>query len=307
MIAVIGSNMMDLVTYTERMPLPGETLAAQEFKIGHGGKGANQAVAAANMGSKVIMVSKVGDDGFADQTIRNFENYGIDTRYVQKVANVSSGVAPIMVDPSSQNSILIIKGANDHLLPKDVDEAAEDLKQCSMILLQLEIPLETIYYVIQFGKENGIPVLLNPAPATKELAIERVCDCAYFAPNETELSILTDMPVDSVEEALAAARTLTDRGLENIVVTLGKKGSLWVTKETSEFIPALVVQAVDTTGAGDSFIGAFAALYEELGDVKQALEGATVYAAMGVQGKGTQTSYPKRDAYEAYVKEVKNA
>jgi len=306
MIAVIGSNMVDLTTYVERMPAQGETLEAPSFAIGCGGKGANQAVAAALLGNEVLMVTRVGDDIFADNTIANFKKFGIETKYVKKVANMPSGVAPIFVDASSQNSILIVKGANNKLLPEAIDEAAADLKKCSMILLQLEVPLETIYYAIDFGKKNNIPVVLNPAPATKDLDIQKVCDCAFFMPNETELSILTDMPVNTLEEVVAAAKILVNKGLKNVIVTLGSRGSVWVHDDTHTFVPSLKVNAVDTSGAGDSFIGCFASMYEETKDILKAMKCATTFAALGVQGKGTQSSFPSRERYEAFLKEVED-
>lgn len=301
MIGVIGSNMVDLVTYCDRMPKPGETIAAPDFAMGNGGKGANQAVAAASLGADVLMVSKVGDDFFADNTLANFEKRGINTKYVTKVPGVSSGVAPIFVDSSSQNSILIIKGANEHLLPEHVDEAAEDLKKCSLILLQLEIPLETVYYAIEFGKREGIPVMLNPAPADPDLDLEKVCQCAFFTPNETELATLTGRPVETEAQVLAAARMLTAKGLQNVIVTLGRRGSLWVRADGENFVPALQVQAVDTTGAGDSYIGAFAAIYEKTDSIAAAMAGATAYAALGVQGRGTQSSYATAAAFKEYL------
>lgn len=245
-VAVIGSNMVDLTSYITRMPVIGETLEAPSFSMGCGGKGANQAVAAARCGAEVLMITKVGDDAFADNTIRNFKAHGIDTRYVQKVPEMSSGVAPIFVDESGKNSILIIKGANNCLKPENVDAAEEDLVKCQMIILQLEIQLETVYHAIDFGKKHGIPVLLNPAPATKELDIGKVCDCTFFMPNETELSILTDLPVDTDEEVLAAADVLIRKGLENVIVTLGGRGSMLVTAEGHELVPAYKVDAVDT-------------------------------------------------------------
>lgn len=150
-IAVIGSNMVDLITYIDRMPGQGETLEAPGFALGCGGKGANQAVAAAKLGADVLMLSKVGDDMFADNTLANFQRFGIDTRYVQRVPGVSSGVAPIFVRPDSHNSILIVKGANAHLSPADIDAAAVDLRACTLIVLQLEINLETVYYAIEFA------------------------------------------------------------------------------------------------------------------------------------------------------------
>ncbi len=303
MIAVIGSNMVDLTSYITRMPKAGETLEAPDFKLGCGGKGANQAVAAASLGTDVLMVSKVGDDIFADSTIANMKKRGVDTTYVEKVEGVSSGVAPIFVDSSSQNSILIIKGANAHLKPVDVDAAADDLKKCTMIILQLEIPLETVYYAIEFGNRHHIPVLLNPAPATKELDLERVCQCDFFVPNETELAILTDMPTETDDEVVAAARFLLNKGMKNVIVTLGDRGSLWVTSDDTTFVPANKVQAIDTSGAGDAYIGCFASHYDADKDIQQAMKAATVYSGLSVQGKGTQSSYPtKEQFYEAMNK-----
>ena len=194
-IAVVGSNMVDLVTYVKRMPVRGETVEAPSFEMGHGGKGANQAVAAAKLGASVVMVTAVGDDMFADNTIKNLASLGVDTTYVRRVAGKSSGVAPIMVEPSGENSILIVKGANADLSPADVERAADALKTCELILLQLEVPLETVYAAIAFGKRHGVRTVLNPAPATPELDPEKVRDVSFFVPNETELAILTGMPV----------------------------------------------------------------------------------------------------------------
>ena len=161
-VAVIGSNNFDLVTYVTRMPLPGETIEALDFEMGYGGKGANQAVAAARLGANVVMLTAVGDDMFADQTVANFARNGIDTTYVKRVKGRSSGVAPIFVEPSGENSILIVKGANSDLSPADIEKAAEALKSCGLILLQLEIALETVYAAIAFGKQHGVKTLLCP-------------------------------------------------------------------------------------------------------------------------------------------------
>lgn len=207
---------------------------------------------------------------------------------------VSSGVAPIFVESSSQNSILIIKGANQYLLPVDIEKAANELKKCSLIVLQLEIRLETVYYAIDFGKKYGIPVLLNPAPAVKELDVQKISGCEFFIPNESELSLLTGMPVNSKKQAEAAAAVLLDQGIKNVIVTLGSKGVLWVRKEGVDFIEAHSVNAVDTTGAGDAFIGCFSAIYVEKKDVLEALCKANAYAALSVQKKGTQLSYPEK-------------
>src|ERR1700684_500072 len=173
-IAVVGSNMVDLVTYVDRMPIKGETVEAPSFEMGHGGKGGNQAVAAAKLGASVVMVTAVGDDMFADATIRNLEAVGVDTSHVRRVKGKPSGVAPMMVEPSGENSILIVKGANADLSPADIDRAADDLKTCDLILLQLEIPVETVYAAIEFGHAHGLKTLLNPAPALPDLDPERI-------------------------------------------------------------------------------------------------------------------------------------
>lgn len=299
-IAVIGSNMMDLVTYGARMPARGETLAASAFAIGHGGKGANQAVAAARLGSEIVMVSKVGDDAFADQTIRNFEANGIDVRHVGRVAGVSSGVAPIFVEPSGENSILIVKGANDHLRPADVDAAAGALRTCRLILLQMEVPVETVYHAIAFGKANGIEVLFNPAPAAPELDAARVGDATFLVPNETELALLAGMPVDTDAEVVAAARSLVAGGIGTVIVTRGGRGALMVEAGGVHAVAPVAVEPVDTTGAGDAFIGAFAHFYAATGDVKAGLERAARYAALSITRRGTQTSYATAEEFEAF-------
>ncbi len=290
-IAVIGSSMVDLIAYTDVVPKAGETLVAKDFQMGCGGKGANQAVAAALLGSEVMMMARVGDDAFADNTIKNFQSYGVNTDHVEKVAGVSSGVAPIWVDKDSQNRILIIPGANNHLLPVDVDTAAEALKACKLIILQLEIPLETVYHTIDFGNANNIPVILNPAPATPTLDLDYACKCDFFVPNETELEILTGMPVESIDQIRAAADTLLAKGLKNLIVTLGEKGALWLHGDEVSMVDAPSVDAVDTTGAGDAFIGCFAHSYSRHADVVEAMSLAVKYASHSVTGKGTQTSY----------------
>ncbi|MCR1933165.1 ribokinase [Clostridium tepidum] len=301
-IAVIGSNMVDLISYIDRMPKEGETLEASSFKMGCGGKGANQAAVAARLKSEVMMVSKVGDDLFGENTIKNLKNNGINTDFVTVEKNQASGVAPIFVDKESKNSILIIKGANKNLSPKDIDDASEELKKCSLIILQLEIELKTVYYAIDFANKNNIPVLLNPAPATKELDFNYVCKCDFFMPNETELEILTNRPVNTIDNIKEAAYLMVDKGVRNVVVTMGDKGVLWVNKHKEHFIKAHKVDAVDTTGAGDAFIGCFAHFYINTKNILLALEKATAYAALSVTKYGTQTSYPTKEEFEQFLK-----
>lgn len=298
-IAVIGSTNMDLISYIDQVPAGGETRASADFRTAFGGKGANQAVAAAKLGADVLMVSAVGDDIFGDKFMENYRECGIDTSQVSVIKGVASGVASIIVEDSGQNRILINKGANGELTPELLAKSYPELEKCGLIVLQLEIPLETVYAAIDFAKEKGIMVLLNPAPASKELSIEKACLCDFFVPNETELSILTGMPTDTVDEVKAAAKVLLDKGLKNVIVTMGSKGSMWLSNEGQEMVPTQKVKAVDTTGAGDSFIGCFVENYGRNGEILAAMQEASKYAAMGVTRKGAQSSYATRAEFEA--------
>jgi len=293
-IAVIGSNMVDLISYIHRMPAEGETVEAPEFRMGCGGKGANQAVAAARLGSEVVMVSRVGDDVFADTTLANFERHGIRTDHVLR-SEATSGVAPIFVDPDSHNSIIIVKGANALLTPQDVEAAREDIARCGLIVLQLEIPLETVYAAIDLGEELGIPVLLNPAPASPELDLARITGVEFLVPNETELELLTGMPVSSLEDITKATDVLLTAGISNVIVTLGSRGALWAHADGQEIVDAPAVQAIDTTGAGDAFIGCFSTTWVRSGDVLEAIRAGSAYASDSVMRPGTQTSYAWAD------------
>lgn len=300
-IAVIGSNMVDLITYIERLPVQGETLEAPDFALGCGGKGANQAVAAAKLGSEVLMVTKVGDDLFADNTLANFRRFGIDTRHVTRAPGRSSGVAPIFVQPDSHNSILIVKGANAALAPADIQAAEADLRDCALIVLQLEIALETVYAAIDCGQRLGIPVLLNPAPAVADLSAAHLARLDYFVPNETELTLVSGLPVADRDSAFAAARVLAGRGIRHVVVTLGAAGALYVGEEGEFSLPGQRVAALDTTGAGDAFIGCFAhGRVQGLG-LREAMQRAVAYSALSVTGRGTQTSYPEAAVFEDFL------
>lgn len=290
-IAVVGSNMMDLVTYVDHMPLRGETVEAPSFEMGHGGKGANQAIAAARLGSPVVMVTRVGEDAFADATLANFARNGIDTTHVLRTPGAPSGVAPIFVEPSGENSILIVKGANAHLAPADVDAAADLLKGCALILMQLEIPVETVYHTVRRAKEWGVPTLLVPAPALPDLDVARLADLAFLTPNETELATLTGLPVETEAQVEAAAKSLTARGIGTVVVTMGGRGALLVAGDEVRRVAPVKVEPVDTTGAGDAFIGAFAHFHTQGLPVFEALGEAATYAADSITRRGTQRSY----------------
>ena len=290
-VLVIGSNMIDLVTYINRMPVAGETVEAEDFSMGFGGKGANQAVAAAHLGSQVSLLSMVGDDNFGQQQVANFKAANIDVTGVG-VGHKSSGAAPIFVDPTADNRILIIKGANSELTPAVLDAHLDLIQNTKLIVLQQEIPLETNYHAIDLANQYGVPILLNPAPANRHLDMEHVRRVDFFSPNETELATLTGLPTDSMDEISRAAQRLVDMGVKNVLVTIGSRGVLWVSATTSQLIDAVKVDAVDTTGAGDAFIGSFAHYFAQGDTIPQALRHANEYAAITVTRRGTQKSYP---------------
>ncbi len=293
---------MDLVSYIDHIPEAGETREATEFHTACGGKGANQAIAAGRLGADVMMVTVIGDDLFGEKSMDNFLENNIDTNYVWTATDVASGVATIIVDDSSQNRILIHKGANSCLTPEVIEDAEAALGECGLIVLQLEIPMETVYAAIDMGNKLNVPVLLNPAPATKELSLEKACLCDFFIPNETELSILTGMPTGNIEEVKTAAQILVDKGLKNVIVTMGSKGSMWLSKDDYLVIPAEKVEAVDTTGAGDSYIGCFVENYSRTGSIPEAMKEASQYASFSVTRKGTQDSYLTRDEFDKLKK-----
>ncbi len=303
-IGVVGSSNVDLVTYVDRMPVWGETISAPRFEMNHGGKGANQAVAAAKLGAELVMVSKVGDDALGQGVLQNFEQVNVGARHVERVAGQSTGTATILVNAAGDNFILIVKGANGELKPADVEAAASDLKACDLILLQLEVPLDTVYAALVFGKRYGVKTALNPAPAVRNLDMGYVRLAGVLTPNETELAILTGMPVESEDEIAAAARRLVGEGLETVIVTLGARGALLASPQGEKRIAPVKVEAVDSTGAGDAFIGAFAR-YSAAGlGIEAALDRATLYAAQSVTKRGAQKSFATEAEFEAFCARV---
>jgi ribokinase len=297
-IAVVGSANVDLTTFSDRFPKPGETIFGEKFDLGFGGKGANQAVAARLCGSDVFMVARVGDDLFGPATIANFEKLGIDPTHVRIVRGVSSGVAPIFVESSGQNRIIVVKGANDSLKPADVDAAAEMLKSADCIVLQFEIPLQTVYYTIHFARKNGIRCILNPAPA-QPIDMQSIADLDYFVPNESEAETITGLPVRNVDDAKRCAEKLLAGGIRRVLITLGANGSLLAGKDGMQHVPAYFMKSVDSTGAGDAFIGSFATFLGEGFAEREAVMRANLYAGLSTTGVGTQKSFYDRARFEA--------
>jgi ribokinase len=297
-IAVIGSANIDLTTFSDRFPKAGETIFGQKFDLGFGGKGANQAVAARLCGAEVFMVARVGSDLFGPATIENFKKLGIDATHVKQIEGVSSGVAPIFVEPNGQNRILVVKGANDLLKPADVDAASDLLKTVDCMVLQFEIPLETVYYSLGFARKNGIRCIINPAPA-QSVDLNALNDLDYFVPNESEAEAITGMPVRNVEDAKKCAEKLLSGGIKRVLITLGANGSLLASRERMEHVPAFTMKSVDSTGAGDAFIGSFAVFLGEGLAEREAVRRANLYAGLSTTGVGTQKSFYDRARYDA--------
>jgi ribokinase len=297
-IAVVGSANIDLTTFTDRFPKPGETIFGQKFDLGFGGKGANQAVAARLCGADVFMVARVGSDLFGPATIENFKNLGIDASQVKQVPGLSSGVAPIFVDPHGQNRILVVKGANDAVKPADVDAAADMLKATDCIVLQFEIPLETVYYTIRFAQRHKIRCILNPAPG-QPVEMGALAELDYFVPNESEAETITGIRVRTVEDAQKCAEKLLAGGIRRVIITLGANGSLLAGRGVNEHLPAFPVKAVDSTGAGDAFIGSFAVFLAEGLPEREAVRRANLYAGLSTTGVGTQKSFYDRARFDA--------
>jgi ribokinase len=292
-IVVVGSVNTDLVTYAQRLPAPGETLLAEGFLVLPGGKGANQAVAASRLGASVTLVGRVGDDPFGRQRLDGLAAEGIDISGIGISPGVPSGIATIVVEPSGENRILLVAGSNALVRPEDIDDAL--LAAADLVVLQLEIPLDTVASVIARcpGK-----VLLNPAPA-QPLDPAMLAGLAFLVPNQAELAGLTRRPTDRMDDVVAAARRLVRQGVGTVITTLGADGAMLVTRGRVAHIEAPVVQAVDTTGAGDAFIGCFAQTYAETADVDAAVARAVRYAAFTVTRHGGQASYPTATEWAA--------
>ena len=296
-ISVVGSANVDMTTFADRFPKAGETIFGQKFDLGFGGKGANQAVAARLCGADVFMIARVGDDLFGPATIQNFDKLGIDVSHIRLVPGVSSGVAPIFVEPNGQNRIIVVKGANDAVKPADVDEAADVLQHSDCIVLQFEIPLETVYYTIHFARKHGISCILNPAPG-QPIDIKQLVDLDYFVPNESEAETITGIAVRSVDDARRCAKELLTGGIRRVIITLGANGCLLANRDGMEHIPAFPLKCVDSTGAGDAYIGSFATFLGEGLPEREAATRANLYAGLSTTGVGTQKSFYDRERFD---------
>lgn len=298
-ICVVGSSNMDLTFRTDRLPHPGETLTGQSFLQGFGGKGANQAVMAARMGAAVTMITRVGQDVFGRQIQENFRCLGIDITHVFLDELSTTGVASILVDNQGQNCIIVVPGANGALSPNDVRNASAAIRSTGLLLCQLEVPLATTLEAFQIARAAGVRTILNPAPA-QPLPEELLRLTDLLIPNEIELELLAGKKLIGEELIEAAARELMAEGPSAVLVTMGEQGAMLVEENQVRAIPGERVQAVDTSGAGDAFIGCLAVYLAEGRNLAEAATQANCAAAFSVTRPGTQASFPARALVEAF-------
>ena len=292
---------MDLVTRASRLPRGGETLVGQSFATVPGGKGANQAVAAARLGAEVAMIGCIGSDAYGAQLRDALLVEGIDCQAVSEVPG-SSGVALIVVDDSSQNAIVIVAGSNGQLTPASLLAFDAVLQAAEVIVCQLEVPMDTVGYALKRGRELGKTVILNPAPASGPLPADWYACIDYLIPNESEASALSGVPVDSLDSAKVAATHLLKAGVGKVIVTLGSQGALFADGQGFEHLLAPKVQAVDTTAAGDTFVGGFAAALASGQSEAEAIRFGQVAAALSVTRAGAQPSIPTLHDVEGFVR-----
>ncbi|MBM4761241.1 ribokinase [Bacillus sp. B15-48] len=294
---VVGSLNIDLVSQVEQLPLPGQTITSEKFYVNPGGKGANQAVAAAKLGAEVSMIGRVGSDNYGTVLLNNLQQSGVHTENIQ--LSETTGMAFIAVDGQGENHIVLVPGANNEMSIEDIDKYENVIKSSDIIILQLEIPLNVVEYVIELAGKLGKKVILNPAPAQK-LSPNLLKGVHTLIPNETELAILTDMPTSTQEEIVAAAKYLKSIGIEEVVVTMGGQGSYLINNDCEVHIPAEKVEVVDTTAAGDSYIGAFAVGQTNGMSSVEAAQFASKVAAITVTREGAQSSLPSLEEVKQY-------
>lgn len=295
-IVVVGSSNTDMVVKGRRLPGPGETVKGGQFVMAAGGKGANQAVAAARLGAQVTLVAKVGADVFGDQAIAGYQKDGISTDFIFRDPAGHTGIALILVDDKGENLISVASGANNALMPQDVEKAAERIRSADVVVLQLEIPLETVEFTARLAAEAGVPVILDPAPAP-DAPLDRTLlqYVSYLKPNETEAERLTGIAVTDEASARKAADKLLQNGAHNAIVTLGAKGALWASAGQSGFVPGCRVEAIDSTAAGDAFSGGLACALARGLSLEEAVRYASCVGALSVTRLGAQPSLPTEE------------
>ena len=300
LITVIGSLTMDLVVKTQRRPIKGETVLGMEFGMVPGGKGANQAVTAAKLGVETYMVGRIGRDLFAPAILENLTREGVNTSHLIQDEKLGTGIAHIAVDGQGDNSIVMVPRANANCLEPDVDAVQDLIGRSSLLLLQLEIPVRTVAYAAKVARRQGVPVILNPAPA-QELDDELLANVNYLTPNETEAQILTGIKITDIESAKIAARELHRRGVETVIITLGEKGALLYSGDGPIHIPARKVEVVDTTAAGDAYNGGFAVALAQGQSLVEAAKFASYVGTLAVTKFGAQSSLPSKSEVDDFI------
>lgn len=298
-VLVVGSTNTDMVIKARHLPRPGETILGGTFLMNPGGKGGNQAVAVARLGGQVTFVCKTGSDIFGHQSLQLFEEEGINTSYIFSDSEHPSGVALITVDEKAENCIVVASGANAHLTPADLAKASEAIRQADLILMQLEIPMDTVEYVAETAYRLGKKVILNPAPA-HPLSAELLKHLYMITPNETEAEMISGVKITDEATAVEAARVLSAMGVQNVIITLGSKGALAYCGGNVDFVPALKVNAVDTTAAGDVFNGALTVALSEGRSLTEAVRFACKASAISVTRVGAQSSAPYRNEVDIF-------
>jgi len=312
-IAVVGSINMDLVVQCERLPHPGQTVLASKSQESCGGKGANQAVAAARAGGEVTMIGRVGDDAYADRLLKNLQSYGVMTQSIQSTHNCGSGVAIVAVERSGQNSIMVVPGANGYLSPNDLQQSRVAITESDVLLLQLEIPVETVIEAIRIAKSGKTRVILDPAPAPTDWisllrkiqeAVDTPTPVDVICPNETEAVELSGLPVGNLAEAELAAKAIYAQGFPIVVITLGSQGALLYDGNHARLIPSYPITPLDTTAAGDAFAGALGVKWAETYNFLEAIHFANAAGAIAATKVGAQISLPSRAEIEAFTKQA---
>lgn len=291
-IVIIGSSNVDLTAMVKSLPRPGETVGGAKLIQANGGKGANQAVAAARLGAEVLLLTCLGKDANGESLAKHLSAEGIDTSKI-KYSSSPTGTALIFVDDNAENCIAVAPGSNMDLMPADVNEISEELKGAAYLLLQMELPMATVEWAVKLSDTLGTKVVLNPAPMSP-VSDELLSHVWLLTPNETEAEKLTGITIHSEDDARLAADKLFAKGVKNVIITMGSKGSLVCTRERSEFVPSRKVKAIDTTGAGDCYNGTLVAALAEGKDLFDAARIATAAAAIAVTRMGAQTAAPYR-------------
>lgn len=301
-VCVLGSFVVDLMMRAPRLPIPGETVKGTIFKIGPGGKGSNQGVAASRAGAETTMITKIGNDEFASIALNSFKREGMTTDYIYRDAAASTAAALIMVDENTgQNKIMVTLGASGKITKEEIDLAGKEILNSAVLLMQLETNIDAVEYAASIAHANGIPIILNPAPADV-ISDDLFAKLDYLTPNESEASFLCGFPIETDEDLIKAGRFFLAKGVKNVIVTIGEKGVYLMNENRQKFFPPFKVEVVDTTGAGDAFNGGFAAALAEKMSLEQAIIFASAVGALSVTKIGTAPAMPYREEIDRLIK-----